>query len=156
MSRFVAAPAGFEQKPRAALSFIDPDLDQARRRNVAELIDHVVHLAQPSSQSDVVFAKLGEHVQRIDVIGVIVLDALNSRDVSDRAQGRTAGFSDAFGDGIGHRVQLIGLFVQQQMVVAEMWSAHVPMKVLGLEIKRKYIGKDRVHAGRDILGSPCA
>ena len=45
----------------------------------------VVHFAEACGQSDVVLAQLGEHVQRIDVIGVIVLDALNPRDVPDRA-----------------------------------------------------------------------
>ena len=35
------------------------------------------------------------------------------------------------GDCIGHCEQLIGLFVQQQMVVTEVRATHVPVEILG-------------------------
>jgi hypothetical protein len=41
------------------------------------------------------------------------------------------------------------MFVQKQMVVAEMLSAHLPMEVFGLKVERKGIGHKRVqHAGK--------
>ena len=43
----------------------------------------------------------------------------------------------------------LGLLVEQQVVIAEMWSAHVPMEVLGLEIERETVGEKRIERRRN-------
>ena len=72
--------------------------------------------------------------------------------MSDRSQGGSAQLADALGDGIGHRIDLVGLLVQQQVIVAKMRPAHVPVKVLGLQIERKDVRQDGVHGPGNVLG----
>src|SRR5256885_322677 len=55
-------------------------------------------------------------------------------------------------NGIAHPVELVGLLIEQQVVVAEVRSAHVPMEILGLEIQGPDIGEDGIHASGDVLG----
>ena len=62
----------------------------------------------------------------------VVGDSLNPRDVSNRPQGRSSELSNAFGDWIDHRVQLVTLVIQQKVVIPEVRTTHVPVKVLSL------------------------
>jgi hypothetical protein len=50
----------------------------------------------------------------------------------------------------GGRENLLYLLVEQQVVVAEMWTADVPMKILGLEVEREAAGQDRVELRRKL------
>ncbi len=115
------------------------------------LIANVMDLTQTGGERHVVLAQLRQHVQWLDVLRVVVLDALQARNVANRAQRLTAKLADTLRDGIGHRVDLVGLLIEQQMVVAEMRSAHVPVEVLGFQIQRKYIGEDGIHAAADVF-----
>src|SRR6516165_7463437 len=65
-------------------------------------------------------------------------------------QRQAANFAHALGYLVGGREDLIGLLVEQQMIVAEMRTADMPMEILGLEIKRKRIRKQGVERTRDI------
>src|SRR5262245_41101534 len=96
------ALTGLKQEPGSPLGFIDPDFDEAGGGDVAMLVADVVGLAQPRRQHLVVLAQLGEHVLRIDVVGVVVQDALEVADLADRFDRGTADLADALGDGIGH------------------------------------------------------
>jgi hypothetical protein len=60
----------------------------------------------------------------------------------------SADLADAFGDVVGRAQNLLGLLVEQQVIVAEMRTAHVPMEILGLEVERKRIGQDLIELGR--------
>ena len=42
---------------------------------------------------------------------------------------------------VGGGENLIGLLVEHQMIVAEMRAGHVPVKILGLYIKREHVGE---------------
>ena len=44
-------------------------------------------------------------------------------------------FSDAFGDVVSHGENLVGMFVEQQVVITEMWAAHVPVEILGFHVQ---------------------
>ena len=66
-------------------------------------------------------------------------------------QRHAANLAHALGDIIGHREQLRGVFIQEQMVIAEMRSADVPVEVFRLQIKRKNIREDRVHRASDVF-----
>jgi hypothetical protein len=89
-------------------------------------------LAYARSQLLVVLAKLGKHVERRDEVGVVILDSLQGADVTDGAEGRAADLADALGDGVGCGKDLIGLLVQQQIVVAEMRPGDMPVEILRL------------------------
>src|SRR5262249_15590345 len=51
---------------------------------------------------------------------------------------------------IGHRKDLFCLLVEQQVVVAEMRSAHVPVKVLGLDVEREHVRERAVQRRGEI------
>src|SRR5436189_6180292 len=50
-----------------------------------------------------------------------------------------ADLAGPFGDIVRHSEDLLSLLVQQEMVIAKVIPSHVPVEVLGLEIKCKYI-----------------
>ena len=54
-------------------------------------------------------------------------------------------------DVVTHREYLLGLLVKKKAVVTEMNAAHVPMKILGLQMKRKNIGEELVVSDDDPL-----
>ena len=49
--------------------------------------------------------------------------------------------------GSGCRKDLVGVFVEHQMVVAKMRARHMPVKILGLDVKRERIGDELIHRG---------
>src|SRR5271156_3487951 len=104
MTRAISVPTRLEQEPGAPLGLVDPVLDEARGGDVAHLVDDVVHLAQARGEALIVLAQLRQHVEWIDILGIVVLYALQARNVTDRAQRRAAGLANALRDGIGHRV----------------------------------------------------
>jgi len=63
--------------------------------------------------------------------------------VPGRTKRRAADLSHAFGQRIGHAEDLIALIVQQQMIVAEMRTRHVPMEVLGFHVEGEHVRKER-------------
>src|SRR6185437_12878788 len=134
-----------KQEPHTPLGLIDPVLDEARGCDVAQLVHYVVHFTQTTGQRLVVLAQLGEHIERIDVVGIVVLDSLQAGNVPDRAEGRTAYLANALGNRVGHPIQLIGLLIQQEVIVPEVRAAHVPVEVLSLQVQSEHIGEDRVH-----------
>jgi hypothetical protein len=92
----------------------------------------------------IVFHQFPQHVDRRDKVRLIVFDALQSRDLADRSESGSANAADPLGKHIRHRKDLIALVVQQQMIVAKMGAADMPVEVLRLEIERKRIGYQRV------------
>jgi hypothetical protein len=66
------------------------------------------------------------------------------------SQGEAADLPKALGQRIGGRENLLGLFVQHQMVVAEMGTADVPMEVFGFHIERKGVGQNDVERFSEI------
>ena len=57
----------------------------------------------------------------------------------------------SLGDIIGHSENLLGLFVKEEMIIAEMATAHMPMEILRFQIKRKHIGKKTAEIAGDFL-----
>ena len=70
--------------------------------------------------------------------------------MSDRAERSPADLADALGDRVGHGEELLGLFVEQQVVVAKVRATHVPVKVLGLQVQREDIGQDCIRGAGEI------
>src|SRR4030095_10930412 len=148
-------PSRFEQEPGAAFGFVDPDFDQARGRDIAMLVANVVRLAQTRGQSLVVLRQFSKHIQGLDILGVVIEHALGPRDLSARSQRDSARLAHALRDWIGHRKKLVGLFVQEQVVVAKMRTAHVPVEIFRLHIKREKVWENRVHGAGNVLYAGC-
>src|ERR1700731_2734546 len=87
----------------------------------------------------VVFAQLCKHVRWRNEIGVVIQETLQAANMTDRTQRRSADFTDTLGDWVGGGKDLLGLFVEQKMIVAEMRPRHMPMKVLRFHVERKHI-----------------
>src|SRR5262249_25596595 len=56
-----------------------------------------------------------------------------------------------FGEDIHAFRQLLGLLVEEQVVVAEMRTADMPVEVLGLDIEREGIGDERIKRSGYVL-----
>jgi hypothetical protein len=115
-----------------------------------------VCLTQETDQALVVLAQFGEHVLWGDEIGIVVGQALQARDVSDRTQRGPADLAYTLGEVVGHVENLFTLLVEQQVQVAETRTRHMPMEILGLQVKRERIGEQGVEFGRDVAGGVCA
>ncbi len=115
-------PARLEQEPYAPLGLVDPVLKQARGRNIAMLVTQPVRLAHARRELPIVVAQLGQHILRRYVVCVVVEDPLEAANLTDRTQRRSANFPDALGDVVRDAKELVGMFVQQQMVITEVWT----------------------------------
>ena len=140
----VSPARGFEQEPRPALRFIDPNFDETCRCDVAMFVTHVVSFAQACGKRFVVVHQFGEHVQWLDVFGIVIQHPLSTRDLSDRMQREAADLANAFRDNVGHCEELLGVFIEKQVIIPEVVPAHVPVKILGLQVKREHICEDCV------------
>src|SRR5215471_7596755 len=150
-SRSLPCNAGrFEQEPGTPLGLVDPVLDQAGAGHVVVLVANRVGLAQARRQLLVVVAQLCEHVEGGDEVRVVVQHALQAADVADRAQRGAADLADAFGDGVGGRENLLALLVEEEMIVAEVGAGHMPMEILGLQVKRKHVGEQDIERAGDL------
>jgi hypothetical protein len=63
-------------------------------------------------------------------------------DVADGMDRSPADLARALGDIVGHREDLLSLFVKQQVIVAKVLPAHVPVEVLGLQVQGEYVGEE--------------
>jgi hypothetical protein len=71
-------------------------------------------------------------------------------DVADRTNGGAADLAHPLGQDVDAALQLVALLVEQQVVVAEVRAADVPMEVLGLHIERERVGHECVERGRNL------
>src|SRR5436853_7567417 len=110
----VPLACSLEKEPGSSLGFVDPNFDQTRGRNVSMFVANVVRLAQARSQCLIVVCQLSKHVRRLDVFRIIVGDPLITRNLTNRVQSNTTNLSNSLCDGVGHREQLLGVFVEQQ------------------------------------------
>jgi hypothetical protein len=48
------------------------------------------------------------------------------------------------------------MFVEEQVVIAKVRTAHVPMEIFRFQVKREHVSEDGVHRRCNVLGSgPC-
>ena len=74
-----ACPGRLKQEPGSSFRLVDPGFNQASRRNVAMFVTDIVSFPQMRRQDFVVVAKLGDHVERLDITGVVTQCAASSR-----------------------------------------------------------------------------
>lgn len=111
----------------------------------------VVRFSHGGDYALIIFSEFCQHVRWFDIGCIVIRKPLMARNVTDRAERRLADFAHTLGNDIRGCEYLIGLLVEQQVIVAKMWPAYMPMEILGLEIERKTVCEDAVERGGDIF-----
>jgi len=142
---------GLKQEPGPPLRLVDPVFNQAGRSDIVMPVADFMGGPKEPRQLQVVVPKLHQHVPGANLVVVIVLEALVPRDVADGMQRRGADLACPFGDVVGHREDLFGVFIQQQVVVAELRAFHVPMEILGFHIQAENVSKELPQRGGDLI-----
>src|SRR3954469_26050507 len=119
MAGRVAPAACLKQEPGAPLSLVDEVLEEACGRYIPMLTAQLMGLKHARREGLVVVPQLGQHVERVDVIGVVVENPLKPRDMADRPKGGAADLAHALGDLVRGGEDLLRLFVEHQVVVAK-------------------------------------
>src|SRR5262249_49471248 len=119
ITKSVPSPRGFEQEPRAPLGFIDPYFDKTRRCDVAIFVAQIVRFAETRGERFVVVHQLGKHVQWLHVFGIVIQNPLSTRNLSNRMQRESTNLANPFRDNVGHRKELLGMFIEKEMIIAE-------------------------------------
>jgi hypothetical protein len=70
--------------------------------------------------------------------------------VPDRPQRGSADLARTLGDIVGHGEDLVGLLIQQKMIVAKMAARHVPMEILGFDVEGEDVRQQSPQRGRDV------
>ena len=95
--------------------------------------------AKERREASVVIAQFGQHFDGGKSVAVLIAQSLMVGDVGDRVQRGLAEFPCSLGDRIGHRQELSGLLVQQQVIVTKLRTRGVPVKTLRLHVKREHV-----------------
>ena len=129
---------------------IDEVLQKACGRHIAGIVTERMERAHMQNKCLLVFVQFAKHILRRDEICVIVDNSLKSRYMSDGADRGPAKLPSSFGEVISHGKELIAMVVQQKVVVTEMRAAHVPVRVLGLQLEGKDIRNECVETSTDL------
>src|SRR5438093_13772618 len=78
---------------------------------------------------------------RTNAFFIVVFQPFVFCDIADGTQRRPSDLASPLGDIVGHREDLRRLLVEQQVVIAKVPPADVPVKVLRLQVKRKHVGE---------------
>src|SRR5262245_17628993 len=140
--------ARLEQEPAALFGFVNEILQKAGGRHVLVLVGNLVGRAHVVDLRLIVVHELQQHINGGNVVLVVVLDPLQLRDMPDRADRGAADLACALGQNIDTPCELIALLIEQEVVVAEMRAADLPVKVLGLHVERKRIRDQGIQRGR--------
>lgn len=97
----------------------------------------------------VVGTKILHHVVRLEIVALAVFQALISTDLGNRTNHGGPQLPGAFRNLVRDRKQLAGLFVKKQVIVVKVRPAHVPVKVLRLDLERENIGQQQAQVPRD-------
>lgn len=108
-------------------------------------VTHVVGFAKTRSHRFVVLRQFRKHIEWLDVFGIIIEHALSARDFSDRMQCKSPELANAFRNDVCHGEELFCVFVEKQMIIAEVVPAHMPVKIFRFHVQGEHIGKDCVH-----------
>ena len=141
---------GFEKKPRTPLTLINPGLEQAGGGDISLCVAQVMDRPHAEHKRLVVFAQLAQHIFSSNIFRVVIGDALQARDLANGSNGEPADLAGALGNVVCHCEDLVGLVIEKQMVIAKVGATHVPMKILGFQIKSEYIRQKLVQGSCDL------
>jgi hypothetical protein len=128
------------------LGLIDPILEEARSGYIARVVAKAVYGAHPQDQSFFILEEFAQHISGVNVARVVIRESLQACDVPDGPYRSSTYLPYAFGYLIGDGEHLIRMIVEEQMVVAKMRAAHVPVKVLRFQVKREHVRKQSVES----------
>src|SRR3954451_22409464 len=120
----------FKQEPTPALSLVNPGLKKAGSSYVGGVVAESVYRPHAQDQALLVFVKLTQHVFRCHVVRIIIRNALQTSNMPNRTNRRSANFADTFSNVVGHGKDLISVLIEQKMIITEVRSTHMPMKIL--------------------------
>ena len=80
----------------------------------------------------------------------VVPPSLRTRSAFGNRRSAFADRRSAFGDRGSHFAELVGLLVEQDVVVATVRPVQVPVKNLRLQMEREYISQHAVHCRSDV------
>jgi hypothetical protein len=103
---------------------------------------------QESREFAVVGAKIGEHFVRREGFFVIVFETLVPGNIADGTERCGAELAGTLGDVVGHGEDLIGVLVEQEMVIAKISAGHVPMEIFCFHVEGKRVGEQMTEFGR--------
>jgi hypothetical protein len=138
-----------EQEPDASLGLIDPVLQQACRRHILRFVTKRMDSEHSQYESFVLLPQLTQHVQGSDIVCIIVFYALQPGDLPDGMDRGSADLAHTLRDIVRHRKELVAVVVKQQVIVTEVWTAHMPVEVLGLDVEREDIGDEGIESPGD-------
>ena len=69
-----------------------------------------------------------------------------SGDIADGMERCAADLARALGDLVRHGEDLLRMLVEKQMIIAKVAPAHVPVKILRLQVKHEDVGKQSTQA----------
>jgi len=121
-------------------------VEQSRSRDVTVFVTNRMDRAQSRCNLHIVLFKLGKHIERRNVVSIVVFYALLSSNVTDRTQRRAANLPHSLGNSICCGEYLSGLLIKQDVIVAKVRPGNVPVKILGLEVQREHVGQQCVSA----------
>src|SRR6266850_2444106 len=151
----VAAPCRLEKEPHAPFRLVNPGLYQAGARHIPMFAAKSVRFAKPRRELFIVVAQLRKHIEGRNVLRVVVQNALETGNVTDGAQRRSADFAHALGDAVGGREDLAGLLVHQEVVVAEVRAGHVPVEIFSFQVQGEHVRQERIECSRNIVLRIC-
>jgi hypothetical protein len=130
---------------------IDPIFEEAGSSDIACIIADCVDRSHAQDQGFLVLAKLAQHIFRCHKLRIVVRDALQPSDVSDGTDGGPTNLTNTLGDVVSHSEDLIAVIIEQKVVIPEVRTTHMPMKVLGLQVEGKYIRKQGIKCASNIF-----
>ena len=141
----IGLAARLEQEPGALLGVVNEILKQARRGDVFVLVSDFMRLAHVLDDGFVVVQQFAQQSR------AAAPSPHHCREcVAAERYGRSSGASCRRSCGRARQVRRSSPgfprtgCVEQQVIVAEMRSAHMPMEVLGLQIERETVGEQRI------------
>jgi hypothetical protein len=140
-----------EQEPFAALGLVDGHFEQAGGRHILILVADLVRGPLSLRQMDIVLHQLFYHLRWGDEVFVIVFDRLQLADMADGADRCAAYAPDALSYDVDCGEDLVGVLVEEQMVVAEVRACQMPVEVLRFYIQSKQVRNQRVKRLCDLL-----
>jgi hypothetical protein len=75
---------------------------------------------------------------------------LQTLDMTDRSQRLSADLADTLGNCVGGGEDLLGLFVEQEMIVTKMRPRYMPVEILRLQVKREHVRQEDIECDRDV------
>jgi hypothetical protein len=97
-----------------------------------------------------ILVQFAQHIGGSNEISVVVSQALDAADLPDRTDCCSTDLANSFRYVVGHGKHQICVIIQEEMVIAKVRARHMPVEVLRLQIKHKYIGKESVESSCNI------